>query len=310
MKISLCTLFEGNYHFGVAALCNSLVTAGFSGVLWAGYRGALPAWLTGSPSYDAATATYQVSPDFQLRMVLLDTPVHFTYYKPTFVRDVFEKYAPDSDTVAYIDPDIVMKCDWPSFCGWFTDDALSLAEDVNWAFPSRHPKRLLWSAFFAQHGIASIRPIERYYNAGFIGVPRRHVDFLVLWERLCSLVLDYNQGVKHLKAGGSAALFHSTDQDALNFALTAHEATLNTAGPDAMDFTAGGYYLSHAIGSPKPWNTPHIRNAIGGQSPSVATKAYFQHIEGPIRAFSDAEIKRHRFALRLASAIGRVYQRR
>lgn len=310
MKISLCTLFEGNYHLGVAALSNSLVSAGFSGTLWAGYRGALPAWLTESPSYDAAAATYQVSPGFQLRMVLLDTPVHFTYYKPTFLRRVFEDFAPDTDLVTYIDPDIVVKCDWPSLCGWFTDDALSLAEDVNWAFPSRHPKRLLWNAFFSEHGIPSIRPSERYYNAGFIGVPRRHLDFLVLWERLCALVLDYNQGVKHIKAGASDALFHSTDQDALNFALTAHEAPLNTAGPDAMDFTAGGYYLSHAIGTPKPWNIPHIRMALAGFSPSVATKAYFQHVDGPIQVFTAAELKSQRRAIRVASAIGRFYQRR
>ena len=310
MKISLCTLFEGNYHFGLAGLSNSLVASGFSGTLWAGYRGRLPEWITESDSYDAATAVYRISPNFRLCMVLLDTPMHFAYYKPTFLKDVLEKHAPDADVVAYLDPDIVVKCDWPSFCGWFSDDALSLAEDVNWAFPSRHPKRLLWSAFFSPHGIRTVRPSERYYNSGFIGVPRQHRDFLSLWERLCGLVLDYNQGVKHLKAGHSAALFHSTDQDAMNFALTACNATLNTAGPDAMDFIPGGYYLSHAIGSPKPWNTQHIRNAMSGRSPSAATKAYFQHVENPIRIFSKEKLKRHRIALRVASAIGRLYQRR
>ena len=41
MNISFCTLFEGNYHFGVAALSNSLIAAGYAGTLWVGYRGAL-----------------------------------------------------------------------------------------------------------------------------------------------------------------------------------------------------------------------------------------------------------------------------
>jgi hypothetical protein len=310
MKISLCTLFEGNYHFGVAALSNSLVAAGFSGVLWAGYRGALPNWITGSSSYNAASGEFQVNESFKLCMVPLETPLHFTYYKPVFLRDILEEYAPESELVAYIDPDIVMKCDWPSFCAWFSDDAISLMEDLNWAFPARHPKRLQWNAFFAKHGVHPRRTLERYYNAGFIAVPRRHVDFLDLWGRLCHIVVDYNQGAKQLKTGAATALFHSTDQDALNFAITVHEAPLNTAGPDAMDFIAGGHYLSHAIGSPKPWNARHIRLALKGHPPSTASKFYLLFADGPIKAFSDRELAQRRFALRIASAIGRVYGRR
>ena len=51
MNITLCTLFEGNYHFGVAALSNSLIAAGYAGDLWVGYRGALPGWIVDSPGY-------------------------------------------------------------------------------------------------------------------------------------------------------------------------------------------------------------------------------------------------------------------
>src|SRR5688572_4691064 len=160
MNITLCTLFEKNYHFGVAALANSLIAAGYEGELWVGYRGALPGWIVDAPAFDRATGRLQAAPQLTLCMLELDTPLHFTYYKPTFIREMLEKHAPQADICAYIDPDIVVKCDWPSLAGWFTEDGISLAEDVNWCFPARHPKRLLWARFFAPHGAAPRRGLD------------------------------------------------------------------------------------------------------------------------------------------------------
>ncbi|MBO9513542.1 MAG: hypothetical protein J7549_05435 [Variovorax sp.] len=308
MNIALCTLFEKNYHYGVAALANSLIAAGYQGDLWVGFRGELPAWITGAPAYDAASGRFEVAPGLVLRMMRLDTPVHFTYYKPTFIRELLEKHAPEAAVMAYIDPDIVMKCDWAAFTGWFSEDAISLIEDVNWCFPARHPKRLLWQRFFAPHGVAPARTLERYYNAGFIAIPRAHTGFLDLWSRLCDLVLAHNAGQEKLKIGGGADLFHSTDQDALNFALTVTDAPLNTAGPEAMDFAPGGYYLSHAIGSVKPWHGKHIRQALRGQPPRLAVKSYYQFANAPIKVYADGDLARRRLAMRIAAAIGRVYR--
>jgi hypothetical protein len=308
MTITLCTLFEGNYHFGVAALTNSLVASGFSGELCVGYRGALPSWIVDAAGFDRASGQLQVSPALRLRMIEVDTPLHFTYYKPTFLREIFERHAPESTLVAYLDPDIVLRCDWPSFTAWFSDDAISLVEDVNPNFPARHPKRLQWNRFFEPHGMSARRTLERYYNAGFIAVPRGQIGFLELWERLCSLVVEYN-GPRKLKAGDATALFHSTDQDALNFALSVCEAPLNTAGPEAMDFLPGGYYLSHAIGPVKPWHGKHIRQALRGRPPSLASRAYYRFANGPVRVYARGELVRRKLAIQVAAVIGRVYRR-
>ncbi len=70
-----------------------------------------------------------------------------------------------------------------------------------------------------------------------------------------------------------------------NFALTVSEVPLNTAGPEAMDFLPGGYYLSHAIGWLKPWDGKHIPQALRGQPPRLAAKAYYQFANAPIKVW-------------------------
>ncbi len=42
----VCTLYEGDYHKGVAVLINTIVNGGFTGLFWVGYRGDLPPWVT------------------------------------------------------------------------------------------------------------------------------------------------------------------------------------------------------------------------------------------------------------------------
>ena len=310
MKIALCTLFESHYHYGVAALVNSLAASGYEGTIWVGHRGALPAWIVDHEHYDAHRNCVQVTPQLALHAVELNPSVSLNYYKPTFMREVFSMHDPACDAVVYLDPDLVVKCAWREIEDWFAQDGIVLIEDINSSLPSNHPKRLLWQLFFATRGERQQRGLERYYNSGFIGARRSHLHCLQAWERICRLIVaEIGVDLRQRKAGSPDDLFHSTDEDALNFAVTLSDVNLNTLGPEAMDFAPGGHHLSHAIGASKPWQGGHLRRALWGQPPTIASRWYYRFAEGPLSPFSAVWLARRRLSLTLAIALGRLYGR-
>lgn len=307
MKISVCTLFEGDYHYGVAALVNSLARSGFAGEVWAGHRGPVPAWATSSSDYDPTRRTLGVSPDLRLHFVEITSDLHLAFQKPTFMAQLFGE-SDDDEFVAYVDPDIVLKCSWPTFAGFFTEPGIALIEDVNSYMPARHPKRLQWSRAIAERGYSVTRDMTTYYNSGFVGVSRSHREVLDAWADLCELVVDYiGHGSSHI--GEYSDLFSRTDQDALNVALMCSDVPITSAGPEAMDFASGGDFLSHSAGYYKPWRGGHLRRAAQGHPPNAATKNYLTFVDGPIHAVPMAELSRDRRAARAASLIGRFYRR-
>ena len=308
MKITLCTLFEGHYHYGVAALVNSLVSAGYEGTVWVGHRGPLPAWIVDRAGFDPASARLQVTPKLELRAVELNPPVSLNYYKPTLMREILEIHDPEADAVSYLDPDMVVKCNWSAMQSWLSKDGIALVEDADWDMPANHPKRAKWRQFFAAHGENSVRESDRYYNAGLVCVDRNRMDFLRIWERINARVAaESRSGMRDRKSGGPDSLFHSMDEDALNFALTLCETPLNAAGPEAMDFVPGGNRLSHAVGAAKPWQGRHFRRALQGRPPSVASQWFYRFADGPLTPFSHAMLARRRLSMALAAVIGRFW---
>lgn len=303
-NFAVCTVFESTYHHGVATLVNSLIAGDFRGVVYVGFRGALSGW-----ARDVADAgSTQVAPGVFLRLVELVTTRHLTLHKASFMRYVLA----DDVTLAgvvYIDPDVVVKCPWVAVSNWLSRERIALVEDVNGSMPHDHPRRLEWVESLRPRGFDLSIPRERYYNGGFVGLPRSQGVFLDVWESLCDVVVEHQGRERHLKVGGPHDLFHSTDQDALNIALAVVDVPLSTVGPEGMDFAPGGHYLSHALGSPKPWDGGFVRRALSGRPPSSAAKQHFRYVSGAIDAYSRGREARLRLSLKVASVFGRFVRR-
>jgi hypothetical protein len=214
-----------------------------------------------------------------------------------------------ADAFYYFDPDIVVKCPWSIIERW-AEGGIALSEDVNFYLPPRHPLRTGWVNWLRQNGIEVTGAArDRYYSAGFIGVPRSAQPFLSLWEEMIARVGQATGSLALLKQGNATSLFHTPDQDAMNIALMCSDATVNGAGWESMDFAHGGHILSHAIGGRKPWRGGFIRQALHGYPPSMANKAYFEHVDFPIPVFTPSQKSRLRFALNIGAFIGRFYRR-
>jgi hypothetical protein len=296
---AVCTLFEGHYHLGAGALVNSLHACGFTGRIVCGHRGSLPAW---------GEAAQRIRGDFEVRFVRLETQSHLTYHKPEFMLRCWSEYCQGASQLHYLDPDIVVKAPWATMERW-AQDGIALCEDVNANLPSGHPYRLQWTDFLVHHGMRAARPMERYYNAGYVGVPRSAIGFVRIWAKIIDDAGLELGGLTKLKNDQPHALFHSADQDALNMALMCTEVPINASGPEGMDFLPGGHLLSHAIGGAKPWRGGFLREALRGRPPGKAQKTFFRFAESPLRLIAPQELRRMKASLSLGALVGRVYRR-
>lgn len=299
MSHAVCTLFEGHYHLGVGALINSLHASGFTGRIVCGHRGPEPFW---------AAAARELNGTIDVRFVPVSTEVHFTHYKPQFMRECLAAHATGADQLYYFDPDIVVKAPWHVLARWAAD-GVALCEDVNPYLPARHPYRLAWSDFLRSHGHTPSRGLDRYYNAGFIGLPRSHAPLLETWSRIIDAAGDHVGELKEIKVKSPNALLHTPDQDALNMALMVCNVPINGAGPESMDFTSGGHLLSHAIGGRKPWRGGFLHDALRGHPPGSAQKSFFRFAESPLRLFPSGQLTRLRLSLLTSALLGRIYRR-
>jgi hypothetical protein len=306
MQSVICTLFEGNYHHGVAALVNSLYQNGFRGTVYAGYRGSLPAWVgskTGAEDY----AEVALGREVFLRFLPLAAKGHLTNYKPDFMLNLWDAHAPDADALFYFDPDIIVHCPWRFFDEW-AQAGVAVCADVNSQMSPTHPLRHAWARYYATYGFEIVQSQHCYFSGGFLGVSRENRGFLVAWKLLQELMAPAIGGLENVNVRDRSFLFHKTDQDALNVATMMCPQPISSVGQDGMGFQSGGggYLMTHAAGVVKPWKKKMLWTVLSKASrPSKADRTFMRYATFPLRSYSAVRLRLKKADLLVASALGR-----
>ncbi len=322
MKQAICTLFEGNYHLGLAAFCNSLFEFGFTGDVYAGFRGELPPWAKGGDSGKLSEWPDSTSLDLDgkisLHLIPLQTNYHFTNYKPDFMLDLWRGVAKDADVFFYIDPDIVVNVNWQLFEKW-VNAGVALCEDVNSPLAKNHPKRVGWRTYYGNHNISLTFKESFYVNGGFVGLLKRDIGFIETWKRLQELMADEIGGLDRSSLNGpkiekgkdsTFSPFGKTDQDALNASIEASELPVSIAGTHAMSFSSGRALLPHALGQPKPWDLHALSKCLSGYPLRQIDKIYWNYANGVIRSQPAHKVWRKKLAIKCAVLVSRFYSRK
>ena len=317
MNSCICTLFEGDYHYGVAALINSLHSQGYRGEVYAGYRGALPAWSAAAMENLAlawpGSRTLQVDEKFQLHFLPLDTHYHFTNYKPDFMLQLWDSLASEAVAIFYFDPDIVVNAPWSVFEKWVTY-GVSLCEDIHSPKAQHHPVREAWRLYFGSKGFHLAFKEAFYANGGFIGLSRKNKEFLLNWKAIQEAMASAIGGLGNsflsiLPNSLPFAPFSIPDQDAMNATVEAWDGPVSFVDKAGMAFIPGSSLMSHAIGKGKPWVRKPFANIMGGNVPRQADRDYWRSANGPIISQPMGLIRRRQLAIQVAALVGRFYSR-
>ncbi|CAN8141314.1 hypothetical protein THIOSC13_540001 [uncultured Thiomicrorhabdus sp.] len=76
-------------------------------------------------------------------------------------------------------------------------------------------------------------------------------------------------------------------------------------GKEGMDILPGGFTMSHALGSPKPWMKKFIRSSLRGNGPTMPDKHYWNYTSSPIKLFSSRYVKNKKISIKIASLAGK-----
>lgn len=313
---AVCTLFEGDYHYGVGALANSLYRSGFRGTIWAGYKGSLPPWANPLQETEAYQV-FKVAEGCHIHFLQLETDYHLTNYKPTFMLDLWEHFGDRMDGLCYFDPDIVIKGEWSFFEHWIAEH-IGLCEDVNSPMNAFAPTRIIWQRVMKKHQVELPSNIHQYVNGGFVGLKKANKQFVESWKMLLDIIARETEPltISFLpNAAGeqserpNSALFFAAEQDALNCATMKHENMVSIANKSAMDFDGFGTVMAHAIGNYKPWNMKYVKAALDGRKAGSAQKLYWQHVLHPIKLYSEQKVRQVQRKIKLAAFISNFYSR-
>lgn len=323
MNSIVCTLFEGAYHYGVAALVNSLYKNGFIGDFYAGYRGELPPWAKEAqinPLLDYPLVhTYYVNGEIRVHFIPITTNYHFTNYKPDFILQLLEGPALNSDAVFYFDPDIVLVAPWSYFEDW-VNCGVAVCEDIKSPLEKFHPKRMGWRKYYKEYGIELKYKNSIYVNGGFVGILSTNKYFIETWQLMQLHMSDYIGGLNRSSITDLTKLpeeisvnyspFGATDQDALNATIEACNVEVSYMRKEAMALGVGGPILMpHALGQPKPWKFRPFRMFFQGKPPRFVDKIFWKNVKYPIKAYTHTKLVSMEFSLLVTSFLSRFYSR-
>jgi hypothetical protein len=155
------------------------------------------------------------------------------------------------------------------------------------------------------------RMLNSYMNAGFVGVKREDIEFLQIWQRLIDKAADCF-GLDKKKFNQSSDEFNilkAADQDLFNLTAMISKVELSEMGPEAMDFIGGGWLMSHATGSAKPWNKSFFYSFLKGRPPGGPDKLFWKFSQYPIPVFTTGHYLLKTWSIKLFSFLGRFYRR-
>jgi hypothetical protein len=302
----VCTLFEGDYHYGLGALANSLYLHGFRGMIYVGYRGPLPPWVKGVKEFEGFTE-FNPKDGLSLRFVPLATKIHLTNYKPDFMLEVWENHCRQTEALFYFDPDITIKCRWTFFEEW-VQGGVALCEDINSPMPSSHPIRNAWRNYYGKLGRKLQNVFDIYVNGGFVGVALEQKQFLEEWHQIQREMSPAAGNMMDWGLQDRTFEFCMTDQDALNITLMNTGLPFSLCGKDGMDIERMGYLMSHALGGRKPWRRSYLWERLSkGFTPGPADKNFWANSREPIGVVGLVYRNWRIFDLKAAAAFGRVF---
>jgi len=304
-KQIIITFFERDHNLGVATLANSLKRSGFKGLLRVGYRGHLPKWI--SQLKHVTGNEFMIADGFSISFVLLNTDMHFGYYKPYFLRDTINEYNL-VEKICYFDPDIVVITKWDYISSWMEAGVALCLDNCFPVVPSNHPWREEWKKF-ANVSPALESNISHYVNSGFIGLNVLDVSILDRWILLTD---------KYRAVGGNLTIFEKDgyrafkgDQDLLNAVITTSaDIKFSIIGIEGMGFNYPAYLMVHAAEIIKPWEANFIKQLfLQGIKPSIGAKYYFQYCDYPIVVYPKIKLAFKKMSIKFASVIGGILGR-
>jgi hypothetical protein len=304
----VCTLAEGHYFHGVAALINSLARAGFKGTVVVGYRGQLPRWL-GDIERGPTSHSYTVTPAIRLQVVEVTGLWHLNNCKPHFIGRVLFELHRHAELIYYFDTDIVIKQPWEIFARWARSGVVLVLDVADSYMPPDHVYRREWQALAARQN-RDCRAVTGYFNGGCVGIDRSNAEFVSVWSALMEELERDGADMGKMKNFTSKPEFSRMDQDILNATIMATQAPIALLGYETMGmFPWIGEVMPHAMWHHKPWKRNYIVDALRGYPPGRVHLAFWEFVDGPIRPFNNFELSRKRFQVALGRIIGLIHTR-